>query len=73
MTDIPTPLQEAENRTAVIVALLAEATTAQERNAVCRTALRAECMWRCHRCKTDHYLTTETCDCGAKRPSRLPG
>ncbi|MGC4947774.1 hypothetical protein ACLQ2N_16455 [Streptomyces sp. DT224] len=63
---------EAEARTAAVVALLAECFTAIERNAVTRVSLRAAYLWRCHPCKEDHYLTTEACGCGAQRPSQLP-
>ena len=62
---------DAEARTAVVVLLLAEVVTAHERNALLRLALRAGLMWRCHPCRTDHYLTNETCTCGAKRPAAL--
>lgn len=73
MSGLPTPEEEAQNRTAAVVALLAECATAQEQNAVTRVALRAEFMWRCHPCKANHYLTGGTCTCGARRPANLPG
>ncbi|MFI0934649.1 hypothetical protein ACH4RG_23365 [Streptomyces sp. NPDC021019] len=62
---------EVEAHTAVIVLLLAEVTTSQERNALKRLALRAGLMWRCHPCRTDLYLTADTCTCGAHRPAHL--
>lgn len=65
------PEDVAEERTAVVVLMLNEATTAQEHNAVVRTALRAGLMWRCHPCRADYYLTHQTCTCGAPRPTGL--
>lgn len=67
-----TPLLDAETRTAAAVVLLAEVATAQERGAFTRICLRAGFMWRCHPCRTDHYLTAEKCGgCGAQRPDGL--
>ncbi|MFF3096752.1 hypothetical protein [Streptomyces cyaneofuscatus] len=63
---------DANSRTAAMVLLLAEATTNVERYAVIRLALRGGLMWRCHPCKTNHYLSTDTCTCGAARPAHLP-
>ncbi|MEU2487107.1 hypothetical protein ABZ593_21170 [Streptomyces sp. NPDC012617] len=73
MSNPPTPEDEAENRTAAVVALLAECVTSHETNALSRVALRAKFLWRCHPCRRDHYLTTDTCSCRAKRPADLPG
>lgn len=55
----------------VISQLLAQATTAQERNAVARTALRAGLMWHCQSCKTDNHQRDRLCPCGALRPTAL--
>ncbi|MFJ5890362.1 hypothetical protein [Streptomyces californicus] len=66
-----TPLLEAETRTAAAAVLLAEAATAHERAALTRVCLRAGFLWRCHPCKESHYLTTEACGCGVKRPEGL--
>ncbi|MGW6456304.1 hypothetical protein ACWF94_10320 [Streptomyces sp. NPDC055078] len=73
MSTLPMPEEEAQNRTAAVVALLAECVTTQERNALSGVALRAKYVWRCHLCKKNHYLTGEKCACGAKRPASLPG
>ncbi|WP_434593420.1 hypothetical protein [Streptomyces sp. A5-4] len=66
-------LDHAETRTAAVVMLLGECTTATETNSVQRVALRAGFMWRCHNCKANHYLTGPPCSCGAERPDGLPG
>lgn len=60
-----------EERTVAVVLMLVEATTAHERAAVTRTALRAGLMWRCHPCRLDYLLSTGACDCGALRPTGL--
>jgi hypothetical protein len=73
MSALPTPAEEGLNRTAAVVALLAECVTTHESNAVTRVALRAGFMWRCHPCKENHYLTAGACSCGAARPAGLPG
>ncbi|GAA2948736.1 hypothetical protein ACFPN0_14930 [Kitasatospora cinereorecta] len=73
MSTLPTLDEEAQNRTAAVIALLAECVTTNERSAVTRVALRAEFLWRCHGCKENHYLSSDTCTCGAKRPAHLPG
>ncbi|MEC3995223.1 hypothetical protein VSR01_17440 [Actinacidiphila sp. DG2A-62] len=64
---IESPVLDDELKSQAVTLLLAEATTATETNAVTRVALRAGFMWRCHPCRRDHYLRTETCGCGAER------
>lgn len=68
---LATAQDEAEARAAAASLLLAETTTAQERNALTRVLLRAGFLWRCHPCREDLYATTERCGCGNARPVDL--
>lgn len=61
----------AEMKAAAVGALLAQAVTGAERNAISRVALRAGFLWRCHPCKQDHLVTSEACGCGSPRPAAL--
>jgi hypothetical protein len=60
-----------ELKSQAVTLLLAAATTTTEINAVTRVALQAGFMWRCHPCRSDHYLRDERCTCGTLRPSEL--
>lgn len=57
-----------EARTAAIAQLLGCAETSGEINALTRVARRAGFLWRCTKCREDHYPTKDTCRCGASRP-----
>lgn len=60
---------DADQRSAAAAALLAEATTSAEANAVTRTCLRAGYLWRCPTCRADQYANRQTCNgCQSRRP-----
>lgn len=71
MSTMTTPPLSAKHRTAAVVALLAQATTPQERAVVKRVALQARFLWCCHPCQKNHFLTTNACGCGTDRPEGL--
>lgn len=58
---------EAQAHTEAITLLLGAAETSGEINAITRVALRAGFLWRCPKCREDHYPTAETCGCGVRR------
>ncbi|MGW1463869.1 hypothetical protein ACWCPT_05875 [Streptomyces sp. NPDC002308] len=61
-------IDDRENRAAAITLLLCAAETSGEINALTRVARRAGFLWRCTKCREDHYPTKDTCRCGATRP-----
>ncbi|WTW95454.1 hypothetical protein OG216_19625 [Streptomycetaceae bacterium NBC_01309] len=71
MTTVDPMTIDAKTRTALMVLLLSQATTSQEKNAVTRAALRARFMWRCQPCKADNHLTATCSGCHARRPLGL--
>jgi hypothetical protein len=55
-------------RTTAITLLLGAAETSGEINALTRVALRSGFLWRCSKCREDHYPDRDFCRCGAARP-----
>jgi len=61
-------MDDRETQTQAITLLLGAAETSGEINALTRVALRAGFLWRCPKCREDHYADRDACRCGQARP-----